>query len=112
MPLIHVKISDKSITNVNNLQQLLSEEIASLTGKPENYVMTILESDLKMTFAGTDDPNCFIQIKSIGALKPKLFSERVCKLIESKTNINSNRIYIEFTDIKANNWGYNKNTFG
>ena len=86
--------------------------VADLTGKPENYVMTLVQRDTKMTFAGTDEPCCFIKVQSIGSLNPSLMSKALSELIESKTNINTNRIYIEFFDVKASNWGFNGSTFG
>ena len=86
--------------------------VADLTGKPENYVMTMIQRDTQMTFAGTDEPCCFIKLKSIGSLVPSLMSKSLCQLISSKTNIKTNRIYIEFIDVKATNWGFNNSTFG
>ena len=86
--------------------------VADLTGKPENYVMTMMQKDKKMTFAGSDKPCCFITVKSIGSLSPTKMSKHLCELISSKTNINMNRIYIEFIDVKASNWGFNGSTFG
>ena len=86
--------------------------VADLTGKPENYVMTMIQKDIKMTFAESDETCCFINVKSIGSLNPPSMSKSLCELIESKTNINKNRIYIEFIDVKASNWGFNCSTFG
>ena len=86
--------------------------VADLTGKPESYVMTLIQSDKNMTFAGSDEPCCFIQLKSIGSLNPSSMSKSLSKLIASKTNININRIYIEFQDVKASHWGFNSSTFG
>jgi len=55
---------------------------------------------------------CFINVKSIGSLAPSSMSKSLCELIASKTNIDTNRIYIEFIDVKASNWGFNSSTFG
>jgi len=113
MPFIQVNTSSKSIVeNDYLLQKDISKMIADLTGKPENYVMTMIQRDLKMTFAGSDEPCCFIKVKSIGSLSPCSMSKSLCDLIASKTNINTDRIYIEFSDVKASNWGYNSSTFG
>ena len=113
MPFIQVKTSSKSVVeNDNLLQKDISKLVADLTGKPENYVMTMIQRDTKMTFAGSDEPCCFIKVKSIGSLKPSSMSKSFCELISSKTNINTNRIYIEFFDVKASNWGFNGSTFG
>ena len=113
MPFIQVKTSSKSVLEDDTLlQNDISKIVAELTGKPEKYVMTMIQKDIKLTFAGSDEPCCFIEVKSIGALSPSSMSRSLCELIASKTNINTNRIYIEFTDVKASNWGFNGTTFG
>ena len=112
MPLIQINMSSKSIVDNDLLQKEISKLVADLTGKPENYVMTMIQSNTKMTFAGTDDPCCFVNLKSIGSLNPSSMSKALCDLIASKTNIKTNRIYLEFIDVKASNWGFNSSTFG
>ena len=113
MPFIQINTSSKSVVeNDDLLQKDISKMIASLTGKPEDYVMTMIQRDTKMTFAGSDEPCCFIKVKSIGSLEPDSMSKSLCELISSKSNINTNRIYIEFFDVEASNWGFNSSTFG
>ncbi len=113
MPFIQINTSYKSvIENHDLLQKDISKMIAELTRKPENYVMTMIQRDMEMTFAGSDEPCCFIKVKSIGSLTPPSMSKSLCELIADKTNINKNRIYIEFIDVKASNWGFNSSTFG
>jgi len=113
MPFIQINTSFKSVLeNDELLQKDISRMVADLTGKPENYVMTMIQRDAKMTFGGSDEPCCFIKLKSIGSLNPSSMSKSLCELIASKTNIKSNRIYIEFIDVKALNWGFNGSTFG
>ena len=113
MPFIQINTSSKSVVeNDDLLQKDISKMIAVLTGKPENYVMTMIQRDAKMTFAGSDEPCCFIKVESIGSLKPSSMSKALSELIASKTNRNTNRIYIEFFDVKASNWGFNGSTFG
>ena len=113
MPFIQINTSSKSvIDNEDSLQKDISKKVAELTRKPENYVMTMIQLDTRMTFAGSDEPCCFIKVKSIGSLEPFKMSKSLCELIESKTNIKANRIYIEFIDVKATNWGFNGSTFG
>ena len=112
MPFIQINTSSKSLVDNDLLQKEISKMVAELTGKPENYVMTMIQSNSQMTFAGSDEPCCFIKLKSIGSLNPSSMSESLCKLIASKTNIKTNRIYIEFIDVKASNWGFNSSTFG
>ena len=113
MPFIQINTSAKSVVqNDELLQKDISKMVSDLTGKSENYVMTMIQRDVKMTFAGSDEPCCFIKVKSIGSLNPSLMSKTFSDLIASKTNINKNRIYIEFIDVKASNWGFNGSTFG
>ncbi len=113
MPFIQINTSLKSVVDNDDLfQKHISKMVADLTGKPEDYVMTMIQKDTKMTFAGSDEPCCFIRIKSIGSLNPAAMSQSLSELIASKTNINTNRIYIEFIDVKATNWGFNGSTFG
>ncbi len=112
MPLISIKTSIKEIKNLEEFQQEISAELARLTGKPEQYVMTLFEVDVPMTFAGVDKPSCFIEIKSIGGLQPSLISQSISNLINEKINIPKDRIYINFEDISASQWGYNGSTFG
>ena len=112
MPFIQIKTSSKSVVNNDLLQKEISKMVSKLTGKPESYVMTMIQSDLQMTFGGSDEPCCFIKLKSIGSLDPSSMSKSFCELIASKTNIRTTRIYIEFIDVKASNWGFNNKTFG
>ena len=112
MPFIQINTSSKSVVDNDLLQKEISKMVADLTGKPENYVMTMIQSNSQMTFAGSDEPCCFIKLKSIGALTPSSMSKSLCELISSKTNIQANRIYVEFIDVKASNWGFNSSTFG
>ena len=113
MPFIQINTSSKSVVeNDDLLQKDISKMIASLTGKPEDYVMTMIQRDTKMPFARSDEPCCFIKVKSIGSLVPDSMSKSLCELISSKTNINTNRIYIEFIDVEASKWGFNSSTFG
>ena len=112
MPFIQINTSSKSVVDNDLLQKEISKMIADLTGKPQSYVMTMIQCNTQMTFAGSDEPCCFIKLKSIGSLNPSSMSRSLCELIASKTNIKTNRIYIEFTDVKASNWGFNSSTFG
>ncbi len=112
MPFIQINTSHKSIVDNDLLQKDISRMVADLTGKSEDYVMTMIRKDNHMTFAGSDEPCCFIKLKSIGSLYPPSMSKHLCELIGSKTNISMDRIYIEFIDVKASNWGFNSSTFG
>tara|TARA_Y100001968_G_scaffold261844_1_gene249836 strand:+ start:3210 stop:3548 length:339 start_codon:yes stop_codon:yes gene_type:complete len=112
MPLIKVLTSLPEIEFSQKLLNELSNELSKITGKPTEYVMTLLQTNVQMTFAESSEPSCFVEIKSIGSLKPALISESFCKLIYNFTNIPANRIYISFEDVKPSDWGFNGRTFG
>ncbi|MBE9168433.1 hypothetical protein IQ238_13230 [Pleurocapsales cyanobacterium LEGE 06147] len=117
MPLIQVKSSvtapEKEV--VESLLTTLSAHLAKHLGKPESYVMTALESDVPMTFSGTFDPVCYVEVKSIGnmsAAQTKAMSQDFCRILNEKLGVPSNRIYIEFADAKGYMWGWDSRTFG
>tara|TARA_B100001250_G_C19413932_1_gene620271 strand:+ start:234 stop:572 length:339 start_codon:yes stop_codon:yes gene_type:complete len=112
MPLINLRTSLNLDKKKEKLLKVLSAELSSLTGKPENYVMTSIDDGVQMTFAGSSEPCCYIEVKSIGALNPSKMSEAFCEIISAHTGIKENRIYIEFSDVPAKSWGWDGRTFG
>ncbi len=112
MPLINVKTSLPNVEKPELLLQKLSAELASITGKPEEYVMTLLQTKVPMTFAGTIEPCCYVEIKSIGAIDSSKMTTAFCNLIEETTGIPRCRIYVAFEDVPAEFWGWNSRTFG
>ena len=117
MPLIKVQssVSAPEKTVVESLLKSLSAKIAKHFGKPESYVMTAFESDVPMTFGGSFDPVCYIEIKNIGTMtsaQTKSMSQDFCQEIESTLGVSSDRIYIEFADAQRHLWGWNSSTFG
>ena len=117
MPLIKVQssIAAPEKTNVEGLLKDLSAKLAKHLGKPESYVMTAFESDVPMSFAGTFDPVCYVEIKSVGSMsssQTSAMSQDFCQQISDKLGVAKNRIYIEFADAKGYLWGWNGSTFG
>jgi phenylpyruvate tautomerase PptA (4-oxalocrotonate tautomerase family) len=117
MPLIKVQTSvpTPESTTVEALLKNLSSKLAKHLNKPESYVMTAFESNVSMSFAGTFDPVCYLEIKSIGTMNPtqtKAMSQDFCQQIHESLGVCVNRIYIEFADAKGAMWGWNGSTFG
>ncbi len=117
MPLIKVQTSADAPANnaVVDLLKDLSQSLAQHLGKPESYVMTAFESGLPMTFAGTTEPTCYIEIKSVGTMggtKTKAMSQDFCAKVETALGVPANRTYIGFTDSPGAMWGWNGSTFG
>ncbi|MBD2432931.1 MULTISPECIES: phenylpyruvate tautomerase MIF-related protein [Fischerella] len=117
MPLIKVQtsVSASEKAEIEAMLKNLSVKLAKHTGKPESYVMTAFESGIPMTFAGNIDPVCYIEIKSVGTMKPEqtqAMSQDFCQEINQALGVPKNRIYIEFNDAKGYMWGWNSTTFG
>ena len=112
MPLINLRTSLASVDRRDELLLEMSALLAEQTGKPEDYVMTLLETDVPMTFAGTSAPAAFVEVKSIGALRPLAMTAAFCELIKARMGIPADRIYITFDDVPASALGWNGRTFG
>ena len=112
MPLINVRTNISGVQEASALLKKLSSALAAATGKPESYVMTLLESGVPMTFAGSEEPCAYVEIKSIGSLAPPAMTDHFCELIKASLGIEKDRIYIGFDDVNASDWGWNGRTFG
>ena len=77
--------------------------------------MTLLEADIPMTFGGSAEPACFIELKSIGQFSPsqtRELSAWLCGQLETGLGVPAKRTYIEFTNAQGALWGWNSGTFG
>jgi phenylpyruvate tautomerase PptA (4-oxalocrotonate tautomerase family) len=109
MPFINVSTSEK----VNDKEKLLEEIsilVSSLTNKSKRFVMAKLDDNCQMYF---DDgtPSCFLEIKSIGSLKPSEMAKPISEFVYKKMGIPIDRIYISFEDVPASMWAWNGRTF-
>ena len=87
--------------------------VASKIGKSEKYVMTALNPEQLMMFAGSDEPCAYLELKSIGLPlgKTTALSQALCDFIEDALKVSADRIYIEFTDAPRAMWGWNRKSF-
>ena len=114
MPYLKIQTNQHlPVEGAKNLARKASALVAKQLGKPESYVMTAVETNQAMTFAGTDEPLAFLELKSIG-LSDSItadVSRALCDLVSTETAIDSARIYIEFSDAARKMWGWDKGTF-
>ena len=111
MPLLNIS-TNKEIKNKQLLLSKSSDFISSLLNKPENFVMVKISDSLQMSFAGTSEPCCFIEIKSIGSIEPSKMSKPICEFFSNELEISIDRIYIFFQDVDSSMWAWNSRTFG
>ena len=111
MPLLNIA-TNKEIKNEQMLLSKSSDFISSLLNKPENFVMVKLSDSLQMLFSGTNEPCCFIEIKSIGSIEPSQMSKPICEFFSNELEISTERIYIFFQNVDSSMWAWNSRTFG
>ena len=92
----------------------LSKTGAGAIGKPEQYVM-VTASHSAMVMSAKAGEATFVDIRSIGGLDSETnrkLSQQICKLLKDSLGIAFDRVYQNFTDVEAGNWGWNGSTFG
>ncbi len=110
MPLLTISSNQKPD---ESLLKRASETVAAMLGKPERYVMVIINHNPQMLFAGEEAPLAYLELKSIGlpAERTAEFSRILCDLVSQQLQIPAERVYIEFSDAERHLWGWNGSTF-
>lgn len=116
MPLLRIVTSaNPEKESQQRLLAELSRFVAENLRKPESYVMTTIATNATMTFAGTSEPACFVELKSIGTFTPEQtssLSAALCRKLEGALGVPPNRTYIEFANAAGHLWGHDGETFG
>ena len=92
----------------------LSKIVAGTIGKPEQYVMVVVSS-AAILMSGKPGEAAFADIRSIGGLNGDVnrqLAQKVGSLLKESLGVPPDRIYLNFTDVPAGNWGWNGDTFG
>lgn len=112
MPYVKIQTNGEVASEEDFLKKL-SAQMADKLAKPESYIMTALQADLKMTFAGNTEKTAFIELKSIGldeSMTEEL-SSFICDFMKKELGIKKDRVYIDFADSPGAMWGWNGGTF-
>jgi phenylpyruvate tautomerase PptA (4-oxalocrotonate tautomerase family) len=110
MPYINVSTSAK-IEDKKKLLEEISILVSSLTNKSKRFVMAKLDDNSEMYF-DDESPCCYLEIKSIGSLKPSEMAKPICNFIYEKIGIPLDKIYVSFEDVPTTMWAWNGKTFG
>jgi phenylpyruvate tautomerase PptA (4-oxalocrotonate tautomerase family) len=92
----------------------LSQIVAQTIGKPEQYVM-VSASHAALLMSGRPGDAALVEVRSIGGLNADVnrnLARKVCDLLQQTLKIPPNRVYLNFTDVPAADWGWNGDTFG
>jgi len=112
MPVLHIH-TNLSIDHQSDFLAQASRTVASALAKPESYVMILFSECKSMSFAGTQEPTAFVELKSLGLndTQTKDLSLKLCSFLEETLKIDATRIYIEFSNPERAMFGWNKSTF-
>lgn len=95
------------------LASKLSGLAANILGKPESYVMAVLEPGKMLVLGGTDEPAAFVTLDSIGLPEERTaeLAGKICGFLETELDIPKKRTYIAFGNLKRHLFGWNGGTF-
>ena len=118
MPLIIIKTSMPEISTdrVEEIHEQAETILSSVLKKSRDYVVSILEFDQKISFAGeSGSPSAYIEAKNVGILTPEItetLSREITAVVTKNLGIEPKRVYIEFQHSERHMWGWNGSTFG
>lgn len=112
MPLLEI-FTNTVVDNEQVIAARASKLATEILNKPESYVMVRIQTEQALLFAGSNEPAALVQLKSLDLPEKNTqeFSSRICNFISSEFDINSARIYIEFSNPERHMWGWDKHTF-
>jgi phenylpyruvate tautomerase len=92
----------------------LSKIVAGTIGKPEQYVMVTI-SPAAILMSGKPGDAAFVDVRSIGGLGGNVnqqLAQKIGALLKESIGVPPDRVYLNFTDVPAGNWGWNGDMFG
>lgn len=112
MPLLQIN-TNISIADSTALAKDASRIVAGMLGKPESYVMVMVNADASLVFAGSEQPAAHLKLKSLGLDESKTadYSTHLCGFIQNVLGIEPSRTYIEFSSPDRHMWGWDSKTF-
>jgi phenylpyruvate tautomerase PptA (4-oxalocrotonate tautomerase family) len=115
MPTLIIK-TNADLTGVDRVSviQGMSSSVATMLGKPERYVMVILQPTPDMCFGGDTAPLAYLELKSLGLPQGRTaeLSATLCELMQRHLGVPAGRVYIEFASPERHLFGFNGGTFG
>ncbi|KAI4335356.1 hypothetical protein L6164_014008 [Bauhinia variegata] len=91
-----------------------TKAVAKIIGKPESYVMILVNGGVPIAFGGTEEPAAYGELISIGGLGPSVngkLCSTIAEILQTKLSIDSSRFYIKFYDVQRSFFGFNGSTF-
>lgn len=115
MPLIRVQLSVAVEEKTRGpLMASLSKAVAQALGKPESYMMVVLESEIPLLMGASPEPAAFVEVRSVGTINPdqaRRLAGAVSDILAG-TGVSTDRIYANFAGVPGAMWGHGGDTFG
>ncbi len=114
MPYFKIETNQKlDDAGAEKLSKDMSSFLSGLLGKPERVIMVSVYHSVAMMFNENTSPVAYVEIKSIGLAPEKCpeYAKAVCEFIETVLTVSADRVYIDFANINAKMFGWNKQTF-
>ena len=116
MPMIRVQLSCQlEGPALSGLMKQLSSTVAGALGKPESYMMVVVDQQIPILMAADDAPAALVEVRSVGSISDQQardISARVSGLLGESAGIGPDRVYANFMGVPGAMWGYNGGTFG
>ncbi|CAH9095044.1 unnamed protein product [Cuscuta epithymum] len=80
-----------------------TKAVGRIMGKPESYVVILLNGSVPIAFSGTEAPAAYGELMSIGGLGPSVngkLSSTIAEILQKKLYIDGSRFYIKFFDVQ------------
>jgi phenylpyruvate tautomerase PptA (4-oxalocrotonate tautomerase family) len=93
----------------------LSRICAETLGKPERYVISVVQDQATILQGGLPGPAAFVEVRSIGGLSPPVneaLTQAICRLLAETLSIPGTRVNVNLIDMPATHWGVDGSTFG
>jgi phenylpyruvate tautomerase PptA (4-oxalocrotonate tautomerase family) len=113
--LIHSQVTPKESATHAHVLGTLTSLLARELNKPERYVMVALAPLTAISFANTQEPAIYAEMKNVGHLSTSQIenlAQVLNQALSKAFSVQGDRIYIEFTNADGALWGWNGGTFG
>jgi phenylpyruvate tautomerase PptA (4-oxalocrotonate tautomerase family) len=116
MPLIKTMVAGKCDQDKKErLALTLSKICAEGLSNTESYVASLIEDDAVFAIGGAKSDAALVEVRSIGGLNGTVnstLSKSICDALDAELGIAGDKVYINFIDVSASDWGWNGSTFG
>ncbi|MBN2141150.1 MAG: hypothetical protein JW718_09120 [Desulfovibrionaceae bacterium] len=112
MPVVRIE-TNVAVDEPDQVLSRLSAFCAEALGKPEGYVLAVLEPGKALVFGGAAGPAALVTLESIDLARQSCpaLSERICAFVRAELGVPGERVYIGFRDLDGGMFGWNGRTF-